>query len=205
MVDENNQSSFLKSFIRGTALAIVGTIIYLTYRFIRPYWYYMRFPYWLGSERDYIQDFNRSLHWLGFYEFEVHLREEGDPEITISNRNRRVPVIVRAEREFEPGLLATLDDRSSDNQYQQDNERQQLLEEVEWALNGAPGISWFTDWEGNPCAPGEAVEGVKIEYRIYPDAVSQHELLNSIVEIANAFQMIARREEKYRERLIDGR
>lgn len=200
---ETDEGGLLHRVITSLVWGIAGFGVYLLYRFLRPYWYAMRIRNWLLEERDYVKDFSRSLHPFGFYEFEVHLKEEGDPEIIIENTSRRVPVIIRAERDFRSDVMSNLVRRTDEDQAHYAREEfRQFLELIEWALNTAPGVSWYVDHEGELCSAEDA-DGVVVEYRIYPDAVSQHEIINSVVEIGSAFKMIRQREEKYADRLQD--
>lgn len=200
---DGDEGTFLGKILIGFGLGAVMVIFYGLYRFLCPYWYALRIYDWLVFEQDYVKDFSRTLHPLGYYEFEVHLREGGDPEIIIENTSSRVPVIVRAERRFGPDVLSNLVRRADEEEATvgRDDYRQ-FLEEIEWALNTAPGVAQYVTHEGEVCSAEDAV-GVMIEYRIYPDAVSQHEIINSVVEIGSTFKMIRQREEKFLDRLLD--
>ena len=109
-----------------------------------------------------------------------------------ANHDFDIEVLSNLETPSEEGLTSTLDET-----------RREFFREVQWTLNGAPGVHQFITHSGEPCDPGEA-RGLTVEYRIYPDSVSQHEIINSIVENAGAFKMIKRLESEYLDR-IDSR
>jgi|GEM_PF-4663479 len=198
---DQNQTSVLDSVVNGFKLGVIGTAVYLLYRFARPYWYATRIEHWLQVEPDYIVDYSRTIHPLGFYEYEIHLTESDDPEIIIENRSRRVPVIIRATHDFNIEVLGNLEAASEEGLASRFGEtRREFFREVQWAMNDAPGVHQFLNHSGDPCDPGQA-DRLSVEYRIYPDSVSQHEIINSIVEIASAFKMIKRLESEYLDRI----
>lgn len=198
MSDEEESSSnwTVKKYLKFQLIAfLIAPPLYVLFRFLRPFWQAYWISNWLTEENDYIQAYTRNIHPVGYYRYEVHLTESSDPDILVENQPLGAPVIVSAEREFDPGLLATLDEREEIREFE---------DEIEWGLTSAPGIHNYRDHEGNSCRFDEA-DVLYIEYRIYPDRLSQHELITSIIDLAMALRFINHREEKYSERLHDNR
>lgn len=193
---ETNEENYLGDVFRGMILGSVGLIFYLGYRFVRPYWYAFRIEHWLQVEPDYILKYNRTIHPLGYYEYEIYLTESEEPDLVIENRSRRVPVILRVERDFDIRVLSNLEARRTDEEQMTLNGEPPFFQEVQWALNTAPGVYRLVNDEGEPCGQNNA-RGVMIEYRIYPDKVSQHHIINSIVEVQNALKMVSQSESAY--------
>lgn len=162
----------------------------LVWRFLRPFYHAYRIRYWLRSEPHYIQDYKWDINAFGYFKF--YLNPQGEDEVVIENIHFQAPIRIAGERKLDPGLLATLSD--------QQRYRRRLQTEIESVLTNTPGIFRYMDADGNICAFEDA-ETLILEYRIYPDGLSQHELMTGITAIASALQYVNEREEKLAEEL----
>ena len=72
-----------------------------------------------------------------------------------------------------------------------DSERQrhELLTRIGPVLLAVPGFYSFLDEEGERCS-FENVHTIQIEHRLYPDALSQHQLMTSVIAIAKGMRYI---------------
>lgn len=180
----------------GTAIvALFGGIVW---RFIRPFYHAYRIDSWLRSEPHYIVDYSKKIRPTGYFEFEVHLTEKDEPELVIENVHFQAPIRIEAKRELNPGLHSSIANEDMAVY------RRRLKTEIESVLTNAPGIFNYQDFEGENCAFEDAVS-ISLEYRIYPDGLSQHELINGVVGIANALRYVRQREEQIKEEIEEQR
>lgn len=186
---KETESSFLT--VRLSLYTFVSVLIGgIVWRFVRPFYHAYRIRDWLRTESHYIQDYTLDINPLGYFEFQ--LNPNGESEISIENVHFQAPIRIAAEREFDPGLLSTLTD--------QKRHRRRLQTEIESVLTNTPGIFLYQDLDGEACAFEDAKKLV-LEYRIYPDGLSQHELISGITAIASALRYVDEREAKIVEEL----
>lgn len=80
--------------------------------------------------------------------------------------------------EFDPETLALL-------MAEQDT-RRTLLTHFENVLTTAPGWYTFVDADGGMGCTFREMRSIRLEYRIYPDGATQHELMTGLIDMANA-------------------
>lgn len=195
-MDENNRSMVTGSVLRGIKLGVAGLFLFFVHRFFRPFWYSYRINLWLIDEKDYVQSFTKSVSPWGSFEFEIDLSGDGVPNMIIKNRSFRSPIIIVGSYEFDPGLLASIMENPT--------KQQALKDEIQYGLSNAPGIYSFIDEHGQICHFEKARE-FKMEYRLYPGGVNQHNLINGIIELASALKFIRQREQNLSDELLEGR
>lgn len=66
-----------------------------------------------------------------------------------------------------------------------ENDRDHLLARIQETLNDSRGVYRFQTADGADCGFGD-LHHIRIEHRIYPDGASQHELMNSIFDVAKS-------------------
>lgn len=178
--------------------AVFALVVGIVWRFIRPFYHAYRIDSWLRSEPHYIVDYSKTIRPTGYFEFEIHLTDEDEPELTIENVHFQAPIRIEAERQLHPGLHSTLSDDDMAVY------RRRLKTEIESVLANAPGVFNYHDFDGENCAFEDALS-ISLEYRIYPDGLSQHELINGVVGIANALRYVHQREEQMQEEIEEQR
>lgn len=97
--------------------------------------------------------------------------------VTVLKPREDGPVAIIARMTPGPEALASLIDRRSDRQHLQN-----LLGSV---FTNSPGAYNFLDSDGNPCGFDE-LHTLEIHYRIYPNELSQHSLMNGLLDITSA-------------------
>lgn len=117
----------------------------------------------------------------------------------IENVHWQAPVRIEARKDFDPGLMWNL--LNEENEYHIQR-RRDLQSSIEAILADSPGIFSYRNKDNEPVRFEEA-KSIILEYRLYPDGLSQHELINGIVGIANALLYIDRREELLRDEITD--
>lgn len=97
--------------------------------------------------------------------------------ITIVQPREDGPVVIISRMTPGPEALANLIDRKADRQHLQN-----LLGSV---FTNTPGAYNFLDENGNACEFDELYT-LEVHYRIYPDGLSQHSLMNALMDITSA-------------------
>lgn len=97
--------------------------------------------------------------------------------INIMQHQPEGPVVVISQITPGADTLANLIDRDAD--------RKHLQNLVGSVFTNTPGVYNFLDMDGNPCGFDE-MHTLQIQYRIYQDALSEHTLMNGVMDIASA-------------------
>lgn len=202
MAEDNNDDSGWDYFKRGAKIGLLGFFGWLIWRLIVfPIRTLYRVRKWLRTERDYIHDFSIAGIPPLFFKYDVYLSESKNPKMEVNYDITRSPVRVMADYEFDIEGLANLVGRADEDPapqpYDEMNTIKQLIETV---LASTPGIHNYVDEDGEYCDFEEA-RRLKIEYRIYPDGLSQHELMNGIINIVSTLAYVERILSAYQDRL----
>lgn len=198
------RTQVFKVISRGILYGFILVIGYFIKNYvIRPIKFVYQIRLWLRTESDYIEDYSfRGIPPL-FFEFEVDLVGAEKSELKISHDLSRSPVRIVANYHFPVDIAATLVGRSTDDPMLQPMDDIRMLKQlIETVLASAPGTHAYLDHEGEFCEFEKAKELV-IEYRLYPDAVSQHNLMNGIVSLVNSLKYVNRMMEIYKDRIED--
>lgn len=194
MSSSNKEITLKERAMFWMPLAIGAFFGIIIKRLFRPFYHALKIDTWLSSEPHYITDYSKTVGKTGYFKFEIDLTEGGEPELTVENVHLQAPIRITANREFDPGLLASLTEEDMGH------DRRRLKTEIEAVLTNTPGIFNYQNRTGENCKFEEA-RSIELEYRIYPDGLSQHELITGIVSIANALRYVDHREEQLSEEL----
>ncbi len=199
----NNTTSPIKTYAKAALLGFFATV---AYRFIRPFYHFYKIRNWLNSESEYVHDYTRDLKWYGDFEFQVQLGGPEGPELEIENVFLNAPVQIRAVKEFEPDVLLYLTEEPDDETIVggPGQSRRQFVMMMETVLTTLPGHFVYRNKDGE-VVPFEQSKEVAIEYRLDPDGLSQHELMNGIISMVNGMRYISRREDALKEELTESR
>lgn len=92
------------------------------------------------------------------------------------------PLIIGQEVAYDEGIRARIRDLSGP-------ERNALVARIRETLAAAPVVYGFHDDRGNNVR-FEDVQRLFLEYRLYPDALSQHELMTGLVDVWKALRYV---------------
>lgn len=206
MSDNSDEESDWKFFKLGIISSLITFVGYFIWRLIiYPLLTFYRLRRWLRSERDYIHDFSFSGVPPLFFQFDVHTSESDDPDMEITFDITRPPVRIKADYEFEADRLATMIGRAEKDPTPPPYDEIETIEQlIETVLASTPGVHNYVNYEGEYC-DFEQARKLEMEYRIYPDGLTQHELMNGIVNMLNALVYVQRILSSYEERLEEGR
>lgn len=186
----------------GAILANVFTAI-LTL-IISPYTTAMNIDLWLQNS-EYVEDYDREVNWKGYYTYDVEMATTHQ-EITIHMTRRGGPVRIVAVEEIGVGKLANLvpeEDLELSERLRHDQRRRDLQTQLEALLSNTRGTYNFLDDDQKPCQMID-MRYIGIDYRIYPDAFSQHELMNGLLDIDRALRYTHERIDGVMEELREG-
>ncbi|WP_147441183.1 hypothetical protein [Halorubrum sp. Atlit-26R] len=119
----------------------------------------------------------------GYFEFHIQNIDDGEMVVQIFEQGLRV----FGEYELPADKILMIMERPQD--------RERLKTEIEAVLTNAPGGFDYFDDEGESCG-FEDMRGVRFEYRLYPDGLSQHELNNGLLSIEQAIEYVDNRVEQ---------
>jgi len=207
-MDENdeNRNTLSASLKYYSKIAIFSFFTTIAYRFIRPFYHAYKIRSWLKTESEYVYDYSRNLEWYGDFKFEVKLGGPDGPDLEIENVFLNAPVQIRAVKQFEPDVLLYLTEEPEEDVVLggPGQSRRQFVMMMETVLTTLPGHFVYRNKDGE-AVPFERSEEVAIEYRLYPDGLSQHELMNGIISMVNGMRYISRREEALKEEIAGSR
>lgn len=166
------------SLVAGMVSGVVRNIMV---RLLGPRFNSIAIRQWLGQEPYYLSQFEAIEDTDLSYEFEVSASQ--------SERSLRIQPIgsfvrIVGELEFDPGILAILDEGPK--------ARRNLETQIEAALVTSNVVYSFKDKAGNFASFPEA-DGVVVEYRIYRNDLERKELLNGIVAVDDTLDYIESR------------
>jgi hypothetical protein len=178
------------SFVGFTAIILSGIVRGLLRPVFAPYSTAVQIDTWLKTS-DYVADYERNVSRDGTYRFDVEL-EGSDTEPTVHMVRRGGPIRIVATEEISPDKLLMLLER--------DRNRRQLQTQIEAVLANVRGSYSYLDANGESCSI-EEMRKIGLEYRIYPDGLTQHEFMNALLDIERAVTYVNQRVDKLAEGL----
>lgn len=185
--------------------AILGSFFTaITGFLVSPYTTAMSLDVWLRNS-EYIEDYDREIDWKGYYRYDVELSTTYR-EVTIHMTRRGGPVRIVAIEEVDAAKLANLvpeADLDFSERYRHDRLRRDLQTQLDALLSNTRGTYNFLNDDHDPCQMIH-MRYVGIEYRIYPDGFTQHELMNGLLDIDRALRYTHERIDGVMEELQGG-
>lgn len=138
---------------------------------------YNQIQEWIDDQ--YIEEVEQITDRDTQYHFAIYIG--GAWEIRVIKQTNGGKLRVRTTGEFDPGTLSTLLTRP--------DLRRQLRTQISTVLTGTPGFYNYLDDDGEPCS-FEEMRHIELEYPIYPDNASQHEVMSAIIQQAECLGYI---------------
>jgi hypothetical protein len=133
---------------------------------------------WLDNHH--FDDYEREVREDGYFEFRIQTDDSEEMVVQLFQQGLRI----YGEYELPADRILMIMERPAD--------RRRLKTEIEAVLTNAPGAFDYFDDDGNSCN-FEEMRGVRFEYRLYPDGLSQHELNNGLLSIDQALHYVEKR------------
>jgi hypothetical protein len=178
------RDTLLLSLVGSIVMIIISIVFGVVRILLGPYGQAISIYLWLSGS-GYIDEFEYDIEKNGLFKFDVRTATHNN-DITIRLLGRGGPVQVIARRGFDPALLANIISEGNERL------RQRLQMEIDAVLANVSGWSSFVDDNGDPCSI-EEMRAYGIEYRIYPDNFSQHEVMNAVLDVDRALYYVQSR------------
>lgn len=136
---------------------------------------------WL--DKHHFDNYEKEVLDNGYFEFNIQIIDDTELAVQLFEQG------IRVYGEYEPPAdrVLMIMERKRD--------RNNLKTEIEAVLTNAPGAYDYFDDKGESCS-FEQMRGVRFEYRLYPDGLSQHELNNGLLSIEQALTYVENRVEQ---------
>ena len=174
---------FISIILSGIAQGVLRPIL-------APYSTAIQIDTWLKTS-DYVANFDHDISRDGTYRFYSKLVGSGT-EATIHMVRRGGPIRIVAIEEVTPDKLSHIIERDAD--------RRHLQSQIEVVLANNRGSYSYLDDDGNRCSL-KNMRSIGMEYRIYPDGLTQHEFMNALLDIDRAITYVNQRVDKMAEGL----
>lgn len=153
-----------------------------------PYTTALQLSLWLRSS-EYVAEYERDFSWKGYYQYDITL-STSHREITIHRTHRGGPIRIVAIEEIDVAKLGNIvpePDLDPGERQMRAKMRRNLQTQLDALLATTRGTYNYLDDNQDPCQLAD-MRYIGIEYRIFRDAFSQHELMNSILDIDRALR-----------------
>ena len=174
---------FISIILSGIAQGVLRPVL-------APYSTAVQIDTWLKTS-DYVANYGRDISLDGTYHFDIEL-EGSDTEATVHMVRRGGPIRFVATEEITPDKLSHIIERDAD--------RRHLQSQIEVVLANIRGSYSYLDDDENRCSLKE-MRSIGMEYRIYPDGLTQHEFMNALLDIDRAITYVNQRVDKMAEGL----
>jgi hypothetical protein len=143
---------------------------------------------WLDNHH--FDEYEREVREDGYFEFRIQTEDSEEMVVQLFQQGLRI----YGEYELPADRILMIMERPAD--------RRRLKTEIEAVLTNAPGAFDYFDDNGESCN-FEEMRGVRFEYRLYPDGLSQHELNNGLLSIDQALHYVEKRVKQMADNLQD--